>query len=116
LKKLVKDESTIRSCQHRVLTAVELVGLGILLSQLVGSVGDGVLEAASLASLAGEDNVESVDEEGGSSSNENVAELPVKLVDLSSVKLARSGCSLPVLSGELKDERHDGSELRSRGN
>jgi hypothetical protein len=73
----------------RTLGAVELVGLGILLSEFIGGVRDRVLEATSLAGLAGEDNVEGVDEEGGCSGNENVA----------------------VFSGELKDERHDGGEL-----
>lgn len=46
------------------LTAVELVGVGVLLGLLVRSIGVGVGDAGSLAELAGARHVQGVDEEG----------------------------------------------------
>lgn len=65
-----------------VRTAVELEGLSVLLSELVGSVGDGILDTTSLASLASEENVESVDEEGGGGGNEDEARKSVSCLRL----------------------------------
>lgn len=91
-----------------VRTAVELEGLGVLLSELVGSVGDGVLDTTSLASLASEENVESVDEEGECGGHEDEARKSVSRLRL---RLRQWDCALPVFSGELKDERHDGEKM-----
>lgn len=93
-----------------VRTAVELEGLGVLLSELVGSVGDGVLDTTSLASLASEENVESVDEEGGCGGHEDEARKSVSRLRLR-LRLRQWDCALPVFSGELKDERHDGEKM-----
>lgn len=51
---------------HRAspLTAVELVGVGVLLGLLVRSIGVGVGDAAGLAELASARHVQDVDEEG----------------------------------------------------
>lgn len=68
------------------LGAVELIGLGVLIGLLVTGVRDGILEAAGLAVLAGELDVEGVDEEGGCRNHEDEA----------------------VLVGELESERHRG--------
>jgi len=89
-----------------VRTAVELEGLGVLLSELVGSVGDGILDTTSLASLASEENVESVDEEGGGGGNKDEARKSVSCLRLR-LRSRQWDCPLPVFSGELKDERHD---------
>ncbi len=91
-----------------VRTAVELEGLGVLLSELIGSVGDGVFDTTSLASLASEENVESVDEEGGCGGHEDEAKKSVSCLRL---RLRQWDCALPVFSGELKNERHDGEKM-----
>lgn len=57
------------------LTAVELERLGVLLSDLVGGVGCGILDAAFLAGLAGQGAVEGVDEEAGCSREEDISGL-----------------------------------------
>lgn len=55
------------------LTAVELVGVGVLGSLLLSSICVGVSDLGELAELGGAEHVSSVDEEGGSSSCEDVA-------------------------------------------
>lgn len=94
-------------------TAVELIGLGVFIGQLVTGVSDGILEAAGLSVLAGELDVEGVDEEGGCRNHEDEATLPA-LAKVSRVVLCLAdGCQCPlddapVLVGELKGERHRG--------
>lgn len=55
------------------LGAVEEVGLAVLFGEVVGGVGDGVLDARGLAGFGGEDGMEGVDEEGGGGGEEDVA-------------------------------------------
>jgi hypothetical protein len=93
-----------------VRTAVELEGLGVLLGELVGSVGDGILDTTSLASLASEEDMESVDEEGGCGGHEDEARKSVSCLGLR-LRYRHWDCPLPVFSGELQDERHDGEKM-----
>lgn len=52
-------------------TAVEEVGVGVLVGLLGGSIGVGVFDAAGLAELAGAQDVHGVDEEGGGGGGED---------------------------------------------
>lgn len=60
-------------CRKRRRTAVESVCVGVLGSELIGSIGGRVLDLGQLAELGSAEHVSSVDEEGGRSSCENVA-------------------------------------------
>lgn len=65
---LVLDEVAVRP-----LRAVEGIGFGVLGRLLLGGVRDRVLQAARLARLGAEEEVQDVDEEGGRGGDEDVA-------------------------------------------
>lgn len=65
---LVLDEVAVRP-----LCAVEAVGLRVLDGLLLARVGDRVLEAARLAGLGAEKEVQNVDEKGARGGDEDVA-------------------------------------------
>ena len=68
-KSLVKGNITLGQAH----TAVEKIGLPVLLSHFVAGIGNGVLLTSSLASLGRQDCVEGIDEEGRSGGKEDVA-------------------------------------------
>ena len=57
----------------RGLTAVEFVGLGVLLGHVVAGIGDGVFLFAGLAGSTGEGSVVEVDPEGRGGGKQDVA-------------------------------------------
>jgi len=74
-KELGKGDITL----GRAHTAVEEIGLPVLLSHLIAGIGNGVLLTSSLASLDRQDCVECIDEEGRSGGKEDVAAAQVSM-------------------------------------
>jgi hypothetical protein len=54
----------VREREEEIRTAVEGVGLGVLVGLLGADVGDGVLDAGGLAAGGGQDGMKDVDEGG----------------------------------------------------